>query len=60
MTVNMSSRQVMEKVGMTVTDTLDTPPDMQMIEGSEHGGVRYEITKEQWQRCLHDPVIRAH
>jgi len=48
MSVNEGSRKVMEKVGMTVTDTLDTPPDMQTIEGSEHGGVRYEISKEQW------------
>lgn len=31
MSVNEGSRKVMEKVGMTVTDTLDTPPDMQMI-----------------------------
>ncbi|GGN43972.1 GNAT family acetyltransferase [Actinoplanes campanulatus] len=48
MTVNDGSRKVMEKVGMTMTATLDTPPDMLMIEGAENGGVRYEITKEQW------------
>ena len=48
MCVNEASRKVMEKLGMTVTDTLDTPPDMQMIEGAEHGGVRYEITESQW------------
>jgi hypothetical protein len=23
---------------------------MMAVEGSEHGGVRYEITKEQWER----------
>jgi RimJ/RimL family protein N-acetyltransferase len=48
MTLNDGSRKVMEKVGMTMTGTLETPPDMQKVEGSEHGGVRYEITKEQW------------
>ncbi|GAA0476936.1 GNAT family acetyltransferase [Actinoplanes capillaceus] len=48
MTVNDGSRKVMEKVGMTMTATLDTPPDMLMIEGAENGGMRYEITKEQW------------
>lgn len=50
MTVNRGSRNVMEKVGMTFADTLPTPPDMEMVEGSEHGGVRYEITKEQWEQ----------
>lgn len=48
MTVNTGSRKVLEKVGMKVTDTLETPPDMLMIEGSEQGGVHYEITREQW------------
>jgi len=41
---------VTEKLKMTVADTIPTPPDMQMIEGSEHGGVRYEIAKEQWEQ----------
>jgi RimJ/RimL family protein N-acetyltransferase len=50
MSVNEGSRKVMEKVGMTMTGTLDTPADMQMVEGSEYGGVRYEITKEQWEK----------
>ena len=50
MTVNRGSRHVMEKLGMTLVDTIPTPPDMEMIEGSEHGGVRYEITKEQWEQ----------
>ena len=50
MSLNDGSRKVMEKVGMTMTDTLDTPPDMLMVEGSEKGGVRYEITKEQWEQ----------
>ena len=49
MTVNRKSRHVMEKLDMTLARTIPVPPDMQMIEGSEHGGVRYEITKEQWE-----------
>ncbi|MEO6997941.1 MAG: GNAT family N-acetyltransferase [Terracoccus sp.] len=50
MSVNRGSRNVSEKLEMTLVDTIATPPDMQMIEGSEHGGVRYEITSEQWTR----------
>jgi len=50
MSVNHDSRKVMEKLKMTLTDTIPTPPDMQMVGGSEHGGVRYEIAKEQWEQ----------
>lgn len=50
MSRNEGSRKVMGKAGMTMTGTLDTPPDMLMVEGSEHGGVRYEITREQWEQ----------
>ncbi|MER7270622.1 GNAT family N-acetyltransferase [Micromonospora carbonacea] len=50
MTVNRASRNVMEKLGMTLTETAPVPDDMATIEGAEHGGVRYEITKEQWER----------
>ncbi|MET0787615.1 MAG: GNAT family N-acetyltransferase [Cellulomonas sp.] len=50
MTVNRPSQHVMEKVDMTVAETLDTPEDMLAVEGSELGGLRYEITKEQWER----------
>jgi RimJ/RimL family protein N-acetyltransferase len=50
MVVNQGSRRVMEKLDMTLVHTLPTPSDMRMVEGSEHGGVRYEITKGQWER----------
>jgi RimJ/RimL family protein N-acetyltransferase len=50
MAVNRGSRNVMEKLAMSLADTVPTPADMEMIEGSEHGGVRYEITEEQWQQ----------
>lgn len=50
MTVNRASRNIMEKLGMTLTETTPVPDDMAMIEGAEHGGVLYEITKEQWAR----------
>ena len=50
MTVNQGSRNVMQKLRMTLTDTIATPPDMAMVEGAEHGGVRYEITREQWEQ----------
>ncbi|MFG1805165.1 GNAT family N-acetyltransferase [Streptomyces sp. NPDC049040] len=50
MAVNRGSRNVMAKLGMTLTGALPTPADMERVEGSEHGGVRYEITKEQWEQ----------
>jgi RimJ/RimL family protein N-acetyltransferase len=50
MVLNSASRHLMEKVGMTLAGTLPTPSDMMAVEGSEQGGVRYEITAEQWAR----------
>ena len=49
MCVNRASRKVMEKVGMTFATATSTPPEMMMIEGAEHGGVRYEMTADQWE-----------
>jgi len=48
MAVNLASRKVMEKIGMTVAGPLPTPEDMQLVEGADRGGFRYEISKEQW------------
>ena len=48
MSRNLASQHVMEKVAMTVTQTLETPEDMLAVEDSELGGFRYEITREQW------------
>ncbi|MFL6112779.1 MAG: GNAT family N-acetyltransferase [Catenulispora sp.] len=48
MSVNRGSRNVMEKLGMVHVKTFF--PDLEPIEGSEHGEVRYEITAEQWAR----------
>ncbi|MFE1776650.1 GNAT family N-acetyltransferase [Streptomyces sp. NPDC059008] len=50
MSVNHGSRNIMRKLEMTLAATVPTPSDMEMVEGSEHGGVRYEITKEQWEQ----------
>lgn len=50
MVVNGGSRDVMEKLGTTFTDAAPTPSGTERVEGSEHEGVRYEITKEQWLR----------
>ncbi|MFD3479114.1 GNAT family N-acetyltransferase [Streptomyces sp. NPDC058695] len=50
MAVNHGSRNIMEKLEMMLAATIPTPPDMKVVEGSEHGGVRYEITKEQWEQ----------
>jgi RimJ/RimL family protein N-acetyltransferase len=48
-TVNRPSRNVLEKLGMTVVASIATPPDMSQIEGAEHGGVRYETTSQDWR-----------
>ena len=47
MTANTASQKVMKKVGMRHVEAIPTPPDMQMCEGADLGGVRYEIRKEQ-------------
>ena len=49
---NVPSQKVMEKLGMTVAETLETPEDMLMVEGAELGGLRYEITQEQWAAAV--------
>ena len=51
MALNVASQHVMEKVGMAVTQTVETPEDMMAVEGAELGGYRYEITREQWERA---------
>lgn len=48
MSVNHGSHNFMEK--LTLADTVPTPCGMEMIESSEQGGVRYEITKEHWEQ----------
>lgn len=49
MAVNMRSRRVMEKAGMSFVRkfTGDWP---EAIEGSEHGEVEYAITRAEWER----------
>ncbi|MER6144896.1 GNAT family N-acetyltransferase [Streptomyces sparsogenes] len=49
MTVNAASRRVMEKSGLTFVRTYfgDWP---EAIDGSEHGEVEYELTREAWER----------
>ena len=48
MFVNSGSRNVMEKLGLAHVATFF--PELEPIEGSEHGEVRYELTAEQWSR----------
>jgi RimJ/RimL family protein N-acetyltransferase len=50
MSVNQGSRHVMEKLEMTFMGSMPLPTDMETIEGAEHGGVRYEITNDQWEQ----------
>lgn len=49
MAVNVGSRRVMEKAGLTFlrSFTGDWP---EVIEGSEHGEVEYELTRTAWER----------
>jgi RimJ/RimL family protein N-acetyltransferase len=50
MTVNLGSRRVMEKSGLTLVRTFhhDRPG---VIEGSEHGEVEYALTRADWEAC---------
>jgi RimJ/RimL family protein N-acetyltransferase len=49
MAVNTRSRRVMEKVGLTYRRTFTEDwPDA--IEGSEHGEVEYDLTREGWEK----------
>ncbi|NEA39124.1 GNAT family N-acetyltransferase [Streptomyces sp. SID11385] len=49
MTVNTASRRVMEKCGLTfLRHYTEDWPDV--IEGSEHGDVEYELTRAAWER----------
>jgi RimJ/RimL family protein N-acetyltransferase len=49
MTVNLGSRRVMEKVGLTLVRTFhESWPDP--IDGAEHGDVEYALSKAEWER----------
>ena len=48
MTVNTASRRVMEKCGLTLVRT-SAYEGADIIEGAEHGGVEYALTKPEWQ-----------
>lgn len=47
MAVNRASRRVMEKLGMRHVRT-DFPVFAAPIPGTEHGEVRYELTRDEW------------
>ena len=48
---NRGSQRVVEKVGTTFAAALPSPPtDVVVVEGSKHGGVRYQVTQEQWEQ----------
>jgi len=52
MAANVASQKVMEKIGMTLAERIPTPPDMQMCEGAERGGVLYQIDRDQWRAAV--------
>jgi len=58
MAVNLGSRRVMEKIGMrhVRTDFIDFPDP---IPGSEHGDVRYEMTRGGWADLIHSTLERT-
>ncbi|WP_424527843.1 GNAT family N-acetyltransferase [Sphaerisporangium viridialbum] len=58
MTVNTRSRRVMEKAGLSFVRSFtgDWP---EVIEGSEHGEVEYELTRAEWEQRRHDGAIPA-
>ena len=49
MVVNVASRRVMEKAGLSFVRTFHQPwPDR--IDGDEHGGVEYALDRSDWER----------
>jgi RimJ/RimL family protein N-acetyltransferase len=53
MTVNLASRRVMEKCGLTLVRTSPYEgPDSDVIDGAEHGEVEYALTKSEWQQRI--------
>lgn len=50
MAVNVASRRVMEKAGMRHARTLHLTWD-DPIDGSEHGEVEYELTRQEWEQA---------
>ncbi|MBB2986567.1 GNAT family N-acetyltransferase [Terracoccus luteus] len=48
MALNLRSQRVLEKLGLSVTERLETPDDMLDVEGAEQGGLRYEVTADGW------------
>jgi RimJ/RimL family protein N-acetyltransferase len=51
MTVNLGSRRVMEKAGLTLVRTFHRD-GLDAIEGFEHGVVEYALTRADWEREL--------
>ena len=50
MAVNIASRRVMEKAGLTDVRTFHQDwPDK--IDGDEHGDVEYALRKDDWERA---------
>ncbi|MQA10965.1 MAG: GNAT family N-acetyltransferase [Pseudonocardiaceae bacterium] len=49
MTVNVASRRVMEKAGLTLVRTFHQPWPA-YVDGAEHGDVEYRLAREEWQR----------
>ena len=47
---NLLSQKVMEKAGMTIAESIPNPDDMLMVEGAERGGLRHDMSKEQWEQ----------
>jgi hypothetical protein len=50
MTVNVASRRVMEKCGLTLVHTVPYDgPDADIIDVAEHGEVEYALAKPEWK-----------
>ena len=53
MTVNLASRRVMEKCGLTLVRTSPYEgSDSDVIDGAEHGEVEYALTRSEWQERI--------
>lgn len=54
MAVNLGSRRVLEKAGLTLVRTFH-PDGQDSVEGSEHGVVEYALTRADWERERRGP-----
>ena len=49
LTVNLASRRVLDKCGLTLLRTFHPDDDPHPVDGAEHGHVEYQLTRADWE-----------